>query len=86
MARRDISTKPTLAPQLIKAQEAADLLNVDIRTIHQWIAKERIPYIELPSGGAKPSYRIPLQGLLNSLSGNYDLAADVESLYRATDR
>jgi Helix-turn-helix domain len=75
-----------LAPQLIKAQEAADLLNVDIRTIHAWIAKEQIPYIELPSSGRKPSYRIPLQGLLSSLSGTYDLAAEVEALYDATDR
>ena len=75
-----------LAPQLIKAQEAADLLNVDIRTIHSWIAREQIPYIELPSGGKKPSYRIPLQGLISSLSGNYDLAAEVEATFQTRDR
>ena len=63
-----------LGAQLITAKEAAELLNVHVRTIHGWIDKGTIPYIELPSSGSKPSYRIPLHGLLNSLSGNYDLA------------
>ncbi len=74
------STK--LATQLIKAQEAADLQNVDVRTVHGWIEQDRIPYIELPGPGKRPTYRIPLQGLLSSLSGTYDLAADVEALYQ----
>jgi len=72
-----------VAPQLLKAQEAAELLNVDVRTVHGWIEKGLIPYIELPGSGLRPSYRIPLQGLLNSLSGTYDLAAEVEALYSA---
>lgn len=75
-----------LAPQLLKAQEAADILNVDVRTIHTWIAKQSIPYLELPTNGTKRSYRIPLQGLLSSLSGTYDLAADIDALYASTDK
>ena len=69
-----------LGAQLITAKEAAELLNVHVRTIHGWIDKGTIPYIALPSSGSKPSYRIPLHGLLNSLSGNYDLASEMEGL------
>lgn len=70
-----------LGVQLITANQAAELLNVHVRTIHGWIAKGTVPYIELPrESRSKPSYRIPLQGLLNSLSGNYDLAAEMEGL------
>ena len=72
---------PKLAPQLIKPQEAADLLNVDIATVRRWIAKDAIPYVKLPGNG-KPSYRIPLQGLINSMTANFDLAGIVEELYR----
>jgi excisionase family DNA binding protein len=73
--------KIKLGAQLITAHEAAELLNVNVRTIHGWIAKGTIPYVTLPSSGTKPSYRIPLHGLLESLSGNYDLAAEVEELF-----
>jgi excisionase family DNA binding protein len=73
--------KTQLGAQLITAKEAAELLNVHVRTIHGWIEKETIPYVALPSSGTKPSYRIPLHGLLNSLSGNYDLADEVEELF-----
>jgi len=73
-----------LTSQLIKAQDAARLLNVDVRTIHAWIKNDRIPYVELPRSGRRRSYRIPLQGLLNSLSGTYDLAQEVEDLYKDT--
>ena len=75
-----------LRSQLIKAQDAADLLDVDVRTIHKWIKDGRIPYIELPRSGTRRSFRIPLQGLLNSLSGTYDLAAEVNELYRGTEK
>ena len=74
-----------LTSQLIKAQDAADLLNVDVGTIQKWIKDGCIPYIQLPGVGKKHSYRIPLQGLLNSLSGNYDLAKEVDDLYRDSD-
>ncbi|HEX3692440.1 MAG TPA: helix-turn-helix domain-containing protein [Solirubrobacteraceae bacterium] len=70
-----------LASQLIKAQDAADLLNVDVGTVQRWIKEGSIPYVQLPGGGERPSYRIPLQGLVNSLSGNYDLAKEIDELY-----
>lgn len=76
-----------LGVQLITAAEAAELLHVHVRTIHAWIGEGTIPYVELPRSSAKSksSYRIPLQGLLNSLSGNYDLAAEVEALLSPDD-
>jgi len=66
-----------LRAQLLSASEAAELLNVSVRTIHTWIEKDAIPYVELPRSGPKRSYRIPLQGLLMSLSGSYDLSEDI---------
>lgn len=75
-----MAPKTRLGAQLITAKEAAELLNVTQRTIHSWIENGTIPYITLPSTGGKPSYRIPLRGLLNSLSGNYDLASELEAL------
>lgn len=77
--------KTKLGAQLITASQAAELLNVHIRTIHGWIDKGSIPHITLPSNGGKPSYRIPLHGLLSSLSGNYDLAEDVDELLAEPD-
>jgi excisionase family DNA binding protein len=70
--------KPRLRVQLLSAGEAAELLNVSVRTIHTWIEKDAIPYVELPRSGPKRSYRIPIQGLLGSLSGSYDLTEDLE--------
>jgi excisionase family DNA binding protein len=72
-----MATKPQLRAQLLSASEAAELLNVSVRTIHTWIEKDAIPYVELPRTGPKRSYRIPLQGLLMSLSGSYDLSEDI---------
>jgi excisionase family DNA binding protein len=63
--------------QLLSAGEAAELLNVSARTVHTWIEKDAIPYVELPRTGPKRSYRIPLHGLLGSLRGSYDLAEDM---------
>jgi excisionase family DNA binding protein len=64
-------------PQLITTKEAADLLSVSSRTVLNWIRDDAIPYVELPSrGDQRHEYRIPLHGLLRSLSGNYDLAAE----------
>ena len=73
-----MATKSKLRVQLLSASEAAELLNVSVRTIHTWIEKDAIPYVELPSSGPRRSYRIPLQGLLSSLSGSYDLTEDIE--------
>lgn len=74
-----------LRSQLIKTQDAANLLGVDVRTINKWIKEERIPFVELPRSGMRRNFRIPLQGLLNSLSGTYDLSAEIAELYDATE-
>jgi excisionase family DNA binding protein len=63
-------------PQLLTVAQAASLLSVSDRTIRRWIEAERIPYLELPSGG----YRIPQGALLASLRGNYDLAGELKEL------
>lgn len=63
-------------PQLLTVAQAANLLNVSDRTIRRWIEAEKIPYLELPSGG----YRIPQGALLASLRGNYDLAGELREL------
>jgi excisionase family DNA binding protein len=63
-------------PQLLTVAQAASLLNVSDRTIRRWIEAEKIPYLELPSGG----YRVPQGALLASLRGNYDLAAELREL------
>lgn len=67
-------------PRLLTTGEAAELLKVSQRTILNWIHAETIPYIQLPSTGARNDYRIPLQGLLSSLAGNYDLAGELRKL------
>jgi excisionase family DNA binding protein len=63
-------------PQLLTVAQAASLLSVSDRTIRRWIEAERVPYVELPSGG----YRIPQGALLASLRGNYDLASELKEL------
>jgi excisionase family DNA binding protein len=74
-------------PQLIKVAEAAELLNVSTSTVHNWIKSDVIPYIELPKAeGQRADYRIPLKGLVASLSGNYDLSADLAELAEAAQR
>jgi excisionase family DNA binding protein len=67
-------------PQLLTTTEAAVLLKVSSRTILNWIGADTIPYVQLPSSGDRSEYRIPLQGLLSSLSGNYDLAGELREL------
>jgi excisionase family DNA binding protein len=58
---------------LLTVAEAAALLRVSDATIRNWIAAGSIPYIQLPPVGQRKQHRIPLQGLLASLEGNYDL-------------
>jgi excisionase family DNA binding protein len=58
---------------LLTVSEAATVLRVSDATIRKWIAAGSIPYIQLPPVGQRKQYRIPLQGLLSSLEGNYDL-------------
>lgn len=63
-------------PKLLSTKQAAELLNVSKRTILNWIESERVPYIKLPGG----DYRIPLTGLLASLSGTYRLDEEIRAL------
>lgn len=74
------STLPRLSPRLITTKEAAELLHVSPRTIVKWIASDAIPYLRLPQVGERQEYRIPLAALLQSLGGNYDLAAELRAL------
>ncbi|WP_217915654.1 helix-turn-helix domain-containing protein [Miltoncostaea marina] len=71
-------------PQLLTTKEAADLLRVSQRTITQWIAEDRIPYVRLPAAGERPTFRIPLAGLLRTLTGNFDLASELADLDQRT--
>jgi excisionase family DNA binding protein len=79
-----VSTLPRISPRLITTKEAGELLNVSPRTILNWIEEGSIPYIELPSRRSRKEYRIPLQALLQSLRGNYDLASELRELDDAT--
>ena len=63
-------------PKLISTKEAAALLNVTQRTVTNWIEADKVPYLRLPGG----EYRLPLSGLLASLSGTYDLRTELEAL------
>jgi excisionase family DNA binding protein len=72
-ARPGPDTPPAAHVDLLTVAEAAALLRVSDATIRNWIAAERVPYIQLPRPGRGDQYRIPLQGLLGSLEGNFDL-------------
>jgi excisionase family DNA binding protein len=63
-------------PKLLSTKQAAELLNVSKRTILNWIENDRVPYVKLPGG----DYRIPLTGLLASLSGTYHLDEEIRAL------
>jgi hypothetical protein len=66
-------------PRLITVKQAAELLAVDPQTVRNWIERKLVPYIVLPhEEGARQEYRIPLQGLLTSLTGTYDLSQDLD--------
>ena len=68
-----LDAPPARQVDLLTVSEAAELLRVSDGTIRNWIAAGSIPYIQLPPVGQRRQYRIPLQGLLGSLEGNYDL-------------
>ena len=78
------TTLRRLSPNLITTTEAAELLRVSSRTILNWIEADAIPYVQLPTAGTRREYRIPVAALLRSLSGNYDLAADLAALDQRT--
>ena len=71
--RRAMDAAPAVHVDLLTVSEAAEMLRVSDGTIRNWIAAGSIPYIQLPPVGQRRQYRIPLQGLLGSLEGNYDL-------------
>jgi excisionase family DNA binding protein len=66
-------------PQLITTKDAAELLSVSQSTVQNWVDRGVVPYVELPrdTASARRQIRIPLGALLQSLSGNYDLAAEL---------
>ena len=63
-----------MAERLLTTRRAAELLNVTPRTVTNWIRADRVPYVRLPGG----EYRLPLDGLLDSLSGTYDIRTPLE--------
>lgn len=74
------SSLSRISPRFLTTAEAASLLNVSPRTVLNWIHQGSVPFIELPSSGRRKEYRIPEIALLESLSGNYDLVAELRSL------
>jgi len=78
--RDPLMLKTEFEPRLITTREAAALVRVNPRTILNWIQREAIPYVELPSTGGRKEYRIPLAAFLSSLSGTYDMAEEVRQL------
>jgi excisionase family DNA binding protein len=66
----------TSRSRLVSTSEAAEILRVSPRTVINWIKKDLIPYVELPGG----EYRIPLNALLRSLPGTFDLSAELEAV------
>jgi excisionase family DNA binding protein len=67
---------------LLTVPEAGRLLRVSDATVRNWIEADSIPYVKLPGSGRK-QYRIPLQGLLSSLEGSYDLREALTNQYSA---
>jgi excisionase family DNA binding protein len=63
-------------PKLLSTRQAAELLNVNRRTVLNWIEADKVPYIKLPGG----DFRIPLAGLLASLQGTYRLDEEIREL------
>jgi excisionase family DNA binding protein len=64
-------------PEMLTTQQAAALVNVTTATILNWIKADAIPYVQLPGGSERAQYRVPLGGLISSLSGTYDLGAAI---------
>lgn len=74
---------------LLTVSEAGKLLRVSDATVRNWIDAKCIPYVKLPSPTAgRKQYRIPMQALLSSLEGTYDLQdalAEQNARMRAAD-
>jgi excisionase family DNA binding protein len=84
MAKRTAGGAAT-QPRLVTVSQVASLLAVSHETVRKWIARGTIPYIVLPhdADATRNEYRIPLQGLLTCLSGNYDLSQDLDAIHAA---
>ena len=76
---KQADSPPPVHVDLLTVTEAAEMLRVSDGTIRNWIAADSIPYIQLPPVGSRKQYRIPLQGLLSSLDGNYDLRGALQA-------
>ena len=78
---RSLVSSTEAQSRLLTTTEAAEFLRVNRRTVVNWIERGVVPYVELPGrSGGRHRYRIPLEGLLDSLGGNYDLTAELEAL------
>jgi excisionase family DNA binding protein len=73
--------------RLLTTNEAAQLLNVSSQTILNYIERDEIPYIQLPGGGGRRrrEFRIPMKGLLESLTGNYNPVQEINELSQSLD-
>ena len=56
-------------PRLLTVAEACDFLHEKEEVVLGWVQDDKIPYVRLPD----ESLRIPLEGLISSLSSLYDL-------------
>ena len=81
----ETSAAAATQPQLVTVEQVCRLLAVSRETVRGWIKQDAIPYIVLPhrTDATRHAYRIPLQALLTSLSGNYDLSRDLEIIREA---
>lgn len=50
---------------LLTPQQAADLIQVDYRTILNWIHADRLPYVDLTPDGGRRNYRVVVKKLLD---------------------
>ena len=82
--RKEESSPLADMPLLLTTKDTAKMLSVSSQTVLNWIEREEIPFVQLPGGGGRKrrEFRIPLRGLLESLSGNYNLGKDLDVVIR----
>lgn len=82
--KKDDSNPLSDMPLLLTTKDTAKMLSVSSQTVLNWIEREEIPFVQLPGGGGRKrrEFRIPLRGLLESLSGNYNLGKDLDVVIR----
>lgn len=71
-------------PLMLTTADTAKMLSVSSQTVLNWIERGEIPFVQLPGGGGRKrrEFRIPLRGLLESLSGNYNISHDLDVAMR----